>query len=57
MNENILNPKFGYTFADLFVSDKLKNLSEDFYKYFDKQTFYKAQRQNRINMMVKVKFA
>jgi NADPH-dependent glutamate synthase beta subunit-like oxidoreductase/NAD(P)H-flavin reductase len=35
MNENILNPKFGYTFADLFVSEKLKNLSEDFYKYFE----------------------
>lgn len=35
MNENILNPKFGYTFADLFVSGKLKNLSEDFYKYFE----------------------
>lgn len=35
MNENILNPKFGYTFADLFVSDKLRNLSEDFYKYFE----------------------
>jgi len=35
MNENILNPKFGYTFADLFVSEKLKTLADDFYKYFE----------------------
>ena len=43
MNENILNPKFGYTFADLFVSDKLKNLSEDFYKYFENANSEKFQ--------------
>lgn len=35
MNENILNPKFGYAFADLFVSEKLKNLCDDFYKFFE----------------------
>lgn len=37
MNENILNPKFGYTYADLFSSEKLRALAEDFYKYFENE--------------------
>jgi NADPH-dependent glutamate synthase beta subunit-like oxidoreductase/NAD(P)H-flavin reductase len=32
---NFLNPKFGYSYEDIYEPGKLKSLTEDFYEYFE----------------------
>lgn len=36
-NTDFLNPESGYTYNDLFDPFRLKNLAEDFYKYYEKR--------------------
>lgn len=34
---NFINPKFGYNFKDLFDPERLRDLTEDFYKYYSEK--------------------
>lgn len=36
-SNNFLNPEFGFTFEDLFSPEKLRSLTEDYYRYFEKR--------------------
>lgn len=36
-SEDFLNPKFGFTYADLYDTARLKDLNDSFHSYFKEQ--------------------